>query len=130
MKYPKLSPKRLIPALLLGGGALSLLAGCQHQALADREAEIRMQRLSYVPRVAAKSEASRIPRLRFMARHTDWYFRHQARHFDKNLKGAGAYIERNLTQAEERFPPYLQKGGEIIWGRPERIERTAIMLFW
>lgn len=57
------------------------------------------------------------------------YFEDQAEDLDRNLAGASQLIQRDVERFEERQPRYLEKTDEILWGKPGRIERSAVVLF-
>ncbi len=106
------------------------LAGCQHADLAQERAERRMTRLGTAPKLWAESESSRPRRLAHSAEYVAWYFEHEVDCFDHNLDNAGMLIERDVRRGGERLPRDGAKALELMYGKPERIERNAIILFF
>lgn len=110
--------------------AACVLAGCRHPGLAAREAQARQDSLTTTAQIWSRSEQGRPERVRRMSRHVGWYFAHQAECFERNVQGAERYIDRDL----ERFAPRMQRAGkraaELLYGKPERIEENAIILFF
>ncbi len=98
------------------------MARMHHQA--------RVDQLGRTIEVAARSEAERPDRLERSLAHAAWYFEHQAERFEANVEGAQWYIERDFRRAERRLPHAADRAGEILYGKPENIEPTAILLFF
>lgn len=106
------------------------LVGCQHQDMAAKHHQARLDKLDRTVQVWGESEAERPAKFAAMLAHANWYFEHQADRFDTNLERAGAFIERDLARPEERLPAVLERAGRAIQGKPERIEPIAIELFF
>jgi len=107
-----------------------LLAGCQHKQFAERQAAIRVEKLGRTAETWGAAEQSRPSRLDRMARHAAWYFDNQAVEFDRNLRGAGWYLKRDVDRAGYRLPAYGEEALRILYGKPQQIERNAIILFY
>jgi len=107
-----------------------LATGCQHNQFAERQAAIRVEKLGRTAETWAAAEQSRPARLDRMVRHAAWYFDNQAVEFNRNLRGAGWYLKRDLDRAGCRLPAYGEEALRILYGKPERIERNAIILFY
>jgi len=118
LDHPARLARSLGLALLVAAACAS---GCQHQRLAQQRAQ---------PRLDRESEGSRPQHLANTAGYFDWYFRHQTERFGANLQGAGAYLGRDVERAGPRLRTIGQKAAESMYGRPERIEENAILLFF
>lgn len=65
-----------------------------------------------------------------MGRHAEWYFANQAVEFERNWAGAERLIERDCTRAGPRLRRAADRTRELLYGKPENIEETAIILFF
>jgi len=127
LDHPARLARSLGLALLVAAACAS---GCQHQRLAQQRAQTRLDRFAATPAHFAESEGSRPQHLANTAGYFDWYFRHQTERFGANLQGAGAYLGRDVERAGPRLRTIGQKAAESMYGRPERIEENAILLFF
>lgn len=107
------------------------LAGCQHQHLAQERAQTRLDRFASTPAYLAESEAGRPQRFVGTADYFGWYFRHQTEEFGANAQAAaGQFLGRDVQRAGERLPADGKEAVRMLYGRPERIEENAILLFF
>lgn len=116
--------------LLLPLALLAANAGCRHHDLAAGRLEARQAKLHQTAETWAQTEQSRPSRLARTAQHGVWYFQHQAEELDRNLSGAARYLERDLRRWRDRQRVYREKALDLLYGKPERIEPNAIILFY
>jgi hypothetical protein len=121
--------RRRIAAVAVAAAA-GLATGCQHKQFAERQAAIRVEKLRRTAEIWAAAEQSRPTRLDRMVQHAAWYFDNQAVEFDRNLRGAGWYLKRDVDRAGYRLPAYGEEALRILYGKPQQIERNAIILFY
>ena len=105
-------------------------AGCQNQKLAEQRSKARIEKLGRAPQIWAASERGRPAKTVQMLKHGEWYIQHQAEELDRNGREAGRLIERELRRPEERGPALGEWGLKLLYGKPERIEGNAIILFF
>gem|GEM_PF-1909670 len=111
--------------------ATALLAtGCQPSSLASRRVQARLERVSDTAQTWAAREQSRPDKLQRAAEFIDRDLRQNA----ERLRRDGQYVvqwqARNVTHWRARQPVYRDKAAQLLWGKPERIERSAIILFF
>lgn len=122
---------RARPCTALAACLIPLLAvGCQHKALAQREHEERLTQLDWTVETCRRSEQARPERLARTCRDVEWYFANQAVEFERNAAGAQSYFERDCTRAGPRLRRAGERTRELLYGKPENIEETAIILFF
>ncbi|MCK4340994.1 MAG: hypothetical protein KAY37_04645 [Phycisphaerae bacterium] len=121
---------QLLKACPLLSLLLLALAGCQHADLADRATQERLASLRRPIQVWGRTEQARPQHLNRTLTHAAWYFKHQREGLARNLPAAGQYFERDVRRSRERLPRGGQKTRELLYGKPEQIEYTAIMLFY
>ena len=115
--------------------ALSLLfvaanMGCEPSPRAERQVRMRTDNMARTLGGLASSEASRPARLQ-----TSLDFIPSALARDANkLQRSGDYAkfwwDRQLQRFQERQPVYRDEAGRILWGKPQRIEHDAIIMFF
>lgn len=50
--------------------------------------------------------------------------------FERSTNYAKFLWDRELQRFQERQPTYLEETGRILWGKPQNIERNAIIMFF
>jgi hypothetical protein len=115
-------------------GVVALIAiaatGCQPSEKADRALQARLGSLNYTLNRFAKSEQDRPAQLERDLNFAAREFSERPVTLNQNLTWFGQIAQDDVQRWESRQPLYWKKTGEIFWGRPERIENTAIILFW
>ncbi len=77
-----------------------------------------------------RSEASRPERMERTLAAIDRRIELDAERLERDVHVLGEYIERDFDRWEERQPLYRKVAAEKLWGDPESIPSTAIILFW
>lgn len=123
--------RRGLTRLLVGALTLAALAattGCENPVARKRQ-QARADSVAWTTRAWAKREQTAPARL---GRDFDYIgsgIRRDAELLDRDLHGLQRYIEFDLHRWQERQDDYLRHTGGILRGKPEQIERTAIVLF-
>jgi len=123
-------PLRLAIGCALGAALALGATGCQNQKLAEQRSRTRIERLEHTTQIWAASERGRPAKTVQMLRHGEWYIQHQTEELDRNGREAGRLIEREFRRPEDRGPALGEWGLKLLYGKPERIERNAIILFF
>ena len=113
--------------------AVALLAclatGCQQRGLAQKRMEARLAGINETAETLAKREQKSPQRLAHAADFVDRDVRKDADALGRDFARVKAYLDRDLRRWQERQPEYWDKTERILRGKPETIERTAILLF-
>ena len=126
--YPGV-PFRVLNAAVGGLAALCFSTGCRHADLADERYERRVASLHRTTDAYLDRE-SRSPRR--LARAGDFInerLRQKSRATRQNFREFHAYVERDLRRWKANQPRYRKDIARFFRGKPENIERTAIILF-
>ena len=121
-------PRHLI-GTSLGIGLAIGVSGCRHEPLAQQRLATRWDNIRTTTEKIADREAENPQRLTRAAEFIRDNLHHHATAFERDLHRVGAYLERDLRRWQENQPAYWREGGRILLGKPETIERTAIILF-
>jgi hypothetical protein len=113
----------LVCAVLLSGG-------CQHRELVARGILVRERSLEHVRQSVVESEAIRPSRLRQARTYVAAELRKDADDLTNALLEAENLLNADVRRFEERQPTYQAECRRLFAGKPERIEPTAILLFW
>jgi hypothetical protein len=126
---PPNPPPRWTLVLLSAGMAVASV-GCQHSPPADRRTRMRTEKMQATARVWAKSEQGRPAKVRRALEFIPQDLERQR----AALKRSAAHVEdwqkRDFERWRQRQRVYLDEAGRILWGKPEQIERNAIILFY
>jgi hypothetical protein len=124
---------RAVPRYLIGtslGIGLAIgVSGCRHEPLAQHRLATRWDNIRTTTEKIADREAENPRRLARAAEFIADNLQHHAAALERDLLGAAAYLERDLRRWHESQPTYWREAGRILLGKPETIERTAIILF-
>jgi len=107
---------------------LTHTAGCQTSRLAEKRLEKRRLSTRVVFEMCSRSEARRSGQLR---RDLDFIPVNMTRHGEKleHMIGYVGYLaERDMERWQARQPEYVRRAGAILRGKPERIERSAVLM--
>lgn len=121
-------PRQLIGTSLGIGLAIGVTA-CRHEPLAQRRLAMRWDNIRTTTERIADREAESPQRLTRAAEFIGDNLRRHATAFERDLHGVAAYLERDLRRWQESQSTYWRETGRILRGKPETIERTAIILF-
>ncbi|HUU99113.1 MAG TPA: hypothetical protein VM487_25550 [Phycisphaerae bacterium] len=121
-------PRQLI-GTSLGIGLAIGVTGCRHEPLAQRRLAMRWDNIRTTTERITDREAQSPQRLARAAEFTRDDLRRHAIAFERDLHGVAAYLERDLRRWQESQPTYWRETGRLLRGKPETIERTAIILF-
>lgn len=103
--------------------------GCETSSLAERRVQTREDRMNDTLTRWGNSIASRPERLDRTLSHIDRREREYAEKFRRSIEGVGRWYERDVEHMKFREPDYKRKLNEILRGKPENIERSAVILF-
>lgn len=124
--------RRLCRWTLAAALALTALLGvgaCRHADLAERRLALRRQGMARSVATAAKCESWRPRRLAHTLNALRQGARRDTESSRANLKEINAYWRREWRRWRERQPAYRDRARRVLLGKPERIERHAIVLF-
>lgn len=96
---------------------------------AQRRLEDRGASLRFVVNALAKREAESPAKLRAAADFIVRDIARDAQRTSQNATEVEAYLRRDLERWIEHQDDYLREAARILWGQPEAIPRTAIILF-
>jgi len=118
-------------ALTVSAAALLLAAlGCRHQELARRELQLRADSGRRTFDLAVRHERSRPQHLRQTAEAIRSSDARRAKACRDNAKELAAYSHRQWERWQQRQPAYWRELRRLTAGKPDRIERNAILLFY
>ena len=119
--------------LQLGGvllGALAGAAGCRHADLAEQRLTLRCQRVARTVETAQKHESRRPRRLANTVQEINRGVQRHAEASRGNVDECNLRWQRESHRWLERQPVYREGARRILRGKPNRIERNAIILFF
>ena len=105
------------------------LAGCQQENLAQQRVQRREQSIGRTAEALVKQEQVRPSKLAKVGPYADHEIRRDTEYLSRDLGTAQRILERDLRRFQERKPRYLDETGKQLWGKPETIERNAVLLF-
>lgn len=115
---------------VLGAALLILGTGCQHQALADRRMQSRVDKLSATVNEAANDLPKRAEKLSRWPGFIEKELQRDAAKLDRDLRELDRLAAKDVQRWVERQPDYQKGIARELWGKPERIEPTFIELFY
>jgi hypothetical protein len=118
---------RLVVGLATLAGLLAPF-GC-HNPSAERQLAARGRSLRWTADTLAYREVLAGKRLQHSAEFIRQDVQHDARQLDHDLRVLQGYLEFDLRRFSERQRVYLEKTGQMLWGKPQNVERAAIVLF-
>ena len=121
---------RLAPVLMVLMGLAVVGSGCQHQKLADKRIAVRQGSMRCTLGVAQESLESRPERLRLMCHHIDDVWCRDVDRFGELDEEAALYWDSRLKSWERNSRILDHELADVMVGRPENIEPTAIYLFY
>jgi hypothetical protein len=121
-------PRQLI-GTSLGIGLAIGVSGCRYEPLAQRRLAMRWDNIRTTTERITDREAENPQRLTRAAEFIRDDLHRHATAFEHDLHGVAAYLERDLRRWQESQPTYWRETGRLLRGKPETIERTAIILF-
>lgn len=134
MKLPVLRterrPRRFPLWLACALGVTAAGTGCRHADLAERRLALRSSRVERTASAVVHQEQKRGPALK---RTVNIIRQSEQRHAEAaraNLDEIDAYWQRDCQRWIERQPIYRDEARQILWGKPDRIEGNAIILFF
>lgn len=107
---------------------LVFVFGCQHGNYAEQRFNKRTERLGRTAATLARSEARRGPKLQRGFEYMGRELERNSRQLETNTAGAFKLLEKDTERFVERQPDYWDTFLQLIWGKPETIEKTAIDL--
>lgn len=115
--------------------ALALLAavgltGCAERRLLEQEADYRRTSMAWTAGSLLQREQRSAPNLGVDARYIAWRLDHDVHQTSEDVVLIGKYIQQDIDRFIMRQPDYRR---EIEWqlrGRPEKLERNAILMFY
>jgi hypothetical protein len=110
--------------------SIALLSGCQHSDYAQRRISERERNLAWTVDQYVESERSRPAKFRNSIALMGRIAEEDAHQLDYNLRWFGSMIESDARRFEARQPIYRATILDILDGKPESIEKTAIDLFY
>jgi len=114
-------------------GSLMLLAGCAQShasGVARIRAAKRAESIEYVIGTWSATEKPRVARLERAGRFIDGNMKRHERRLARDLDCAKWWWQRDVDRAPERRERYGEALGRILGGKPDRIERIAILMFY
>jgi hypothetical protein len=106
------------------------VGGCTTNHIVDEQAARREDNLNWTLRTLADREARSARNLEFAAGWIDERIRHDQEALERDLKWLGDELEDEFRRFEHNQPLYRDRIAEILRGKPEEIERTAIKMFY
>lgn len=110
--------------------ALCYSTGCRQADLADERYQRRVASLHRTTDAYLDRESKSPQRLARAGDTIDEKLKQKSRATRQNFRELHAYIERDLRRWERNQPRYRKDIARFFRGKPENIERTAIILFW
>lgn len=111
----------------------SLVCGCTSAANERYAAQRLQQRIEGMGRTLdayAETEAKRPGNLARAAAYFEEDIAHDARQLDRDLRWWDKELRKEFARFAARQPDYWREAARIFGGKPERIERNAIDLFY
>ncbi|MBK9119460.1 MAG: hypothetical protein IPM18_07645 [Phycisphaerales bacterium] len=112
--------------LALCAGLVTLAAGCEHQAAADRRVRMRTDRLAATTERMARWEQRRSAKLAHAGAFIEFSLVRREQRFGRDLAEGERYWHEEFRNWEERAPLIEQKALDLIRAHPERIVPLAI----
>jgi hypothetical protein len=100
------------------------------QRLLEKRHARRTLRLERTAGAIERSEASRPERLGRTVSVLAPRLERDAKSVERDVETLGYYIQRDFDRWAERQPLYWDTAGRLLWGDPDSIPSTAIILFW
>jgi hypothetical protein len=116
---------RLLPLALAGASV-----GCQNADFGERRLQMRDGSLRWTADVWAKSEESRPERLGTAVAYIQANEERHAEALDWDAREARRLLRDDVDRWQQRQPLYWKEIGRILGGRPDEIERYAIIMFY
>ena len=113
-----------LPALLI------VVTACQQKDYADKRLAARETRISETIQSAERREGQNAARLKADAQWIEDCWRDDATDTADNVQEVKARWEAERERFEARQPQYQKDVWRVLRGQPERIERTAISMFY
>ncbi len=110
--------------------ALCYSTGCRRADRADERYQRRVASLHRTTDAYLDRESKSPQRLARAGDTIDEKLKQKSRATRQNFRELHAYIERDLRRWERNQPRYRKDIARFFRGKPENIERTAIILFW
>lgn len=107
-----------------------LLTGCQQSSHGQRRIVERERSMNWTVNQIVASERSRPAKLRSSLELMGHIVEEDARQLNYNTRWFGRIIESDARRFKERQPAYRATILDILDGKPEAIEKTAIDLFY
>jgi hypothetical protein len=111
-------------------GALVGATGCRHADLAEQRLAMRCERVARTVDTARKRESHRPRRLARTLNEIDRSVRRHARASRVNADEIERYWQRDAQRWLKRQSLYRREAGRVLRGKPDRIERNVIILFF
>jgi len=115
----------LLPLALAGASV-----GCQNADFAERRLAMRDESLRWTADVWAKSEESRPEQLQTALAYIPANEERHAEALDWDAREARRLLRDDVDRWQQRQPLYWKEVGRILWGRPDEIERNAIIMLY
>ncbi|MBU0639055.1 MAG: hypothetical protein KKB50_09340 [Planctomycetes bacterium] len=106
-----------------------LNSGCQQRQHAEDRVQARWEGIGRTWETYVAREADSPPHLHRADRYIRQRLSRDARAAERDFRQVEVYLERDLRRWRERQPIYRNKAAELLRGKPETIEHTAIHLF-
>ena len=116
--------------LALLGVILVASVGCEPSPFAQQRITYREDHVRRTAEAFAQSEASRPERLRQAVEFISYDLNRTSQHFQRDLDYVDFWWQRDVKRMRDRQPEYEQELGRILRGKPETIERNAIIMFF
>lgn len=110
--------------------AVVALAGCRTSPVGERRLAKRTSSLEHTVAIWGRTEAERPQRFARTVGLADADLRGRVDRYRRAEEGAAEWLRRDAERWEQRQPLYWEETGRILSGHPERIEYSAVTLFY
>lgn len=123
---------RWVTAVVAGLAVLGVatLAGCRTSPVGERRLAKRTRSMEHTVAIWGRTEAERPQRFARTAGLADADLRGRVDRFRRAEQGAAEWLRRDAERWEQRQRPYWEETGRILGAHPERIEYSAVTLFY
>lgn len=113
--------------------AASLLTACESPGgspILRQRAREREEGVRTTVDIWARAEQPRPDRLEYAVVWIGRDFERRGELLERDIQGVGQWFQRDVDKLPTRAASWERAAGSILWGNPETIERTAIVLFY
>lgn len=109
---------------------LLLVCGCAEREFAAQQQQLREEKLERTLVIAVESEVERPERLRGFGREVEYWWTSDVERTRGNVPEYIGCLREDVDRFIERQPAYRDELFDVFWGKPERIERNMIGIFY